>query len=74
MSKTKYQATENQKTNAEKGFSKLRDNIGKEFEDIENCVSNRNSFKIRNWKRDGDGSGKMSIMQGNILETVGVRI
>ena len=74
MSKTKYQATENQKTTAEKWFSKLRDKICKEFEDIENSVSNRNSFKIKNWKRDGGGGGKMSIMKGNIFEKVGVNI
>ena len=74
MSKTKYQATENQKTTAEKWFSKLRDKICKEFEDIENSESNRNSFKIKNWKRDGGGGGKMSIMKGNIFEKVGVNI
>ena len=74
MSKTKYQATENQKTTAEKWFSKLRDKICKEFEDIENSVSNRYSFKIKNWKRDGGGGGKMSIMKGNIFEKVGVNI
>ena len=74
MSKTKYQATENQKTNAEKWFSKLRDKICKEFEDIENSLSNKNSFKIKNWKRDGGGGGKMSIMKGNIFEKVGVNI
>jgi len=74
MSKTKYQATENQKTTAEKWFSKLRDKICKEFEDIENSLSNKNSFKIKNWKRDGGGGGKMSIMKGNIFEKVGVNI
>ena len=74
MSKTKYQATENQKTNAEKWFSKLRDKICKEFEEIENFESNRNSFKIENWERDGGGGGKMSIMKGNIFEKVGVNI
>ena len=74
MSKTKYQATENQKTNAEKWFSKLRDKICNEFEDIENSLSNKNSFKIKNWKRDGGGGGKMSIMKGNIFEKVGVNI
>ncbi len=74
MSKTKYQATENQKTTAEKWFSKLRDKICKEFEDIENFESNRNSFKIKNWKRDGGGGGKMSIMKGKIFEKVGVNI
>ena len=74
MSKTKYQSTENQKTTAEKWFSKLRDKICKEFEDIENSVSNRYSFKIKNWKRDGGGGGKMSIMKGNIFEKVGVNI
>ena len=74
MSKTKYQATEDQKTTAEKWFSKLRDKICKEFEDIENSLSNKNSFKIKNWKRDGGGGGKMSIMKGNIFEKVGVNI
>jgi len=74
MSKTKYQASENQKNNAEKWFSKLRDKICKEFEDIENSLSNKNSFKIKNWKRDGGGGGKMSIMKGNIFEKVGVNI
>ena len=74
MSKTKYKATENQKTTAEKWFSKLRDKICKEFEDIENSLSNKNSFKIKNWKRDGGGGGKMSIMKGNIFEKVGVNI
>ena len=74
MSKTKYQATENQKTIAENWFSKLRDKICKEFEDIENSESNRNSFKIKNWKRDGGGGGKMSIMKGNVFEKVGVNI
>ena len=74
MSKTKYQATENQKTTAEKWFSKLRDKICKEFENIENSLSNKNSFKIKNWKRDGGGGGKMSIMKGNIFEKVGVNI
>ena len=74
MSKTKYQSTENQKTTAEKWFSKLRDKICKEFEDIENSLSNKNSFKIKNWKRDGGGGGKMSIMKGNIFEKVGVNI
>ena len=74
MSKTKYQATENQKTTAEKWFSKLRDKICNEFEDIENSLSNKNSFKIKNWKRDGGGGGKMSIMKGNIFEKVGVNI
>ena len=74
MSKTKYQATENQKTIAEKWFSKLRDKICKQFEDIENSESNRNSFKIKNWKRDGGGGGKMSIMKGNVFEKVGVNI
>ena len=74
MLKTKYQATENQKTTAEKWFSKLRDKICKEFEDIENSLSNKNSFKIKNWKRDGGGGGKMSIMKGNIFEKVGVNI
>ena len=74
MSKTKYQATENQKTTAEKWFSTLRDKICKEFEDIENSLSNKNSFKIKNWKRDGGGGGKMSIMKGNIFEKVGVNI
>ena len=74
MSKTKYQATENQKTTAEKWFSKLRDKICKEFEDIENSISNKNSFKTKNWKRDGGGGGKMSIMKGNIFEKVGVNI
>ena len=74
MSKIKYQASENQKTTAEKWFSKLRDKICKEFEDIENSVSNRNSFKIKNWKREGGGGGKMSIMKGNIFEKVGVNI
>ena len=74
MSKTKYQATENQKTTAEKWFSKLRDKICKEFEDIENSLSNKNSFKIKNWKRVGGGGGKMSIMKGNIFEKVGVNI
>ena len=74
MSKTKYQASENQKSYAEKWFSKLRDKICKEFEDIENSLSNKNSFKIKNWKRDGGGGGKMSIMKGNIFEKVGVNI
>ena len=74
MTKTKYQATENQKTYVEKWFSKLRDKICKEFEDIENSESNRNSFKINNWERDGGGGGKMSIMKGNIFEKVGVNI
>ena len=74
MTKTKYQATENQKTYVEKWFSKLRDKICKEFEDIENSESNRNSFKINNWRRDGGGGGKMSIMKGNVFEKVGVNI
>tara|TARA_B100001057_G_scaffold256699_1_gene256948 strand:+ start:8 stop:853 length:846 start_codon:yes stop_codon:yes gene_type:complete len=74
MSKTKYQASENQKSYAEKWFSKLRDKICKQFEDIENSESNRNSFKIKNWKRDGGGGGKMSIMKGNVFEKVGVNI
>ena len=74
MSKIKYQVTENKKNNAEKWFSKLRDKICNEFEEIENSDSNRNSFKIMNWKRDGGGGGKMSIMKGNIFEKVGVNI
>ena len=74
MSKIKYQASENQKSYAEKWFSKLRDKICKQFEDIENSESNRNSFKIKNWKRDGGGGGKMSIMKGNVFEKVGVNI
>ena len=74
MPKTKYQASENQKSYAEKWFSKLRDKICKEFEDIENSETNRNSFKIKNWKRDGGGGGKMSIMKGNVFEKVGVNI
>ena len=74
MSKTKYQASENQKSYAEKWFSKLRDKICKQFEDIENSESNRNLFKIKKWKRDGGGGGKMSIMKGNVFEKVGVNI
>ena len=74
MSKNKYQASKNLKIEAEKWFSQLRDKICKEFEDIENSETNGNSFKIQNWKRDGGGGGKMSIMKGNVFEKVGVNI
>ena len=74
MTKNKYQASKNLKLEAEKWFSQLRDKICKEFEDIENSETNGNSFKIQNWKRDGGGGGKMSIMKGNVFEKVGVNI
>ena len=74
MTRNKYQASKILKLEAEKWFSQLRDMICKEFEDIENSETNGNSFKIQNWKRDGGGGGKMSIMKGNVFEKVGVNI
>ena len=69
-----YIVTDENKIAAEKWFSHLRDIICKEFEQIENSNSNKNSFKITNWNRDGGGGGKMSIMKGDVFEKVGVNI
>ncbi|MAC62099.1 MAG: oxygen-dependent coproporphyrinogen oxidase [SAR116 cluster bacterium] len=74
MTIKEYTATDENKIIAEKWFSHLRDSICKEFEQIENSNSNKNSFKINKWNRDGGGGGKMSIMKGDVFEKVGVNI
>ena len=70
---SKYKVTKEEKVSAENWFSELRDNICSEFQNIEKNISN-NTFQIKNWKRDGGGGGKMSVMKGDVFEKVGVNI
>ena len=73
MVSSKYKVTKEEKVSAENWFSELRDNICSEFQNIEKNISN-NTFQIKNWKRDGGGGGKMSVMKGDVFEKVGVNI
>ncbi len=70
---SKYKVTKEKKVSAENWFSELRDAICFEFQNIEKNISN-NTFQIKNWKRDGGGGGKMSVMKGDVFEKVGVNI
>lgn len=74
MVNDKKKITQEEKISAKLWFSELRDNICNEFQDIENIISNRNTFEVKNWKRDGGGGGKMSILKGEVFEKVGVNI
>ena len=73
MVSSKYKVTKEEKVSAENWFSELRDTICFEFQNIEKNISN-NTFQIKNWKRDGGGGGKMSVMKGDVFEKVGVNI
>ena len=73
MVSSKYKVTKEEKVSAENWFSELRDAICFEFQNIEKNISN-NTFQIKNWKRDGGGGGKMSVMKGDVFEKVGVNI
>ena len=70
---SKYKVTKEEKISAENWFAELRNNICSDFQNIEKNISN-NTFQIKNWKRDGGGGGKMSVMKGDVFEKVGVNI
>ena len=68
---------EDKKEKASTWFAKLRNEICKSFEEIENSQLNKNTkinFVQKKWKRDGGGGGIISIMKGKIFEKVGVNI
>ena len=73
MVSNKYKVTIEEKVSAENWFSELRDDICNEFQNIEKNISN-NTFQIKNWKREGGGGGKLSVMKGDVFEKVGVNI
>jgi coproporphyrinogen III oxidase len=60
-------------------FEQLRNSICEVFEDIEREYADKNglnpqSFKRKDWSREGGGGGQISIMRGNVFEKVGVNI
>lgn len=67
-----------QKQTASDWFRSLRDQICKEFENIEDELSESNNpagrFERKTWQREGGGGGEMSIMHGRVFEKVGVNI
>lgn len=65
---------------AEEWFRKLRNNISRTFESIEDeyakakCLTNSARFKIKPWLRNEGGGGEINTMYGNVFESVGVNI
>lgn len=68
-----------QRQEASKWFEELRDQICKQFENLEQEYSaskglEPGKFERKIWNRDGGGGGQISIMRGNLFEKVGVNI
>lgn len=71
---------EERKLLAKEWFSKLRNDIKLVFERIEidygkiKGISKIPKFKIKPWLREEGGGGEISIMYGNVFESVGVNV
>jgi len=70
--------TEKQKELSSKWFKDLRNQICKEFENIEDELTSSDKkpgrFEKNKWQREDGGGGEMSIMKGRVFEKVGVNI
>jgi coproporphyrinogen III oxidase len=68
---------ENKKQTAAAWFKDLRNQICREFENIEDEFGGyipAGRFERKNWQREGGGGGEISLMRGRVFEKVGVNI